>query len=86
MLIAAPAPLDFMSTSSRTLAGMSTSTPADDPARALISLLDTADALPGAAELRARSYDLLNPSCGTCVVDVGCGTGDLARHSRDVDQ
>lgn len=39
----------------------------------LITLLDRADALPGAAELRARIYDLLYP--GSPVVDVGCGAG-----------
>ena len=41
----------------------------------LIALLDTADALPGAAELRARTYDLLAPAPGALVVDVGCGSG-----------
>lgn len=41
----------------------------------LITLLDTADALPGAAELRARTYDLLDPAPGALVVDVGCGSG-----------
>jgi len=42
----------------------------------LIALLDAADRLPGAAELRARSYELLG-SAAPCakVVDVGCGAG-----------
>ncbi|MFD3589346.1 methyltransferase domain-containing protein [Streptomyces sp. NPDC058683] len=45
--------------------------PTDD----LIARLDAADCLPGAEELRARSYDLLGALPGTSVVDVGCGTG-----------
>lgn len=45
--------------------------PADD----LIALLDTADRLPSAVALRARSYDLLNAGPGTSAVDVGCGAG-----------
>jgi ubiquinone/menaquinone biosynthesis C-methylase UbiE len=41
----------------------------------LIRVLDAADALPGAAELRARTYDLLRLEPGSTVVDVGCGSG-----------
>jgi ubiquinone/menaquinone biosynthesis C-methylase UbiE len=47
------------------MAGMST----------LLAILDAADAQPGAAELRARSYELLEPVAGRTVVDVGCGGG-----------
>src|SRR5258706_4287051 len=50
---------------------------------ALIRILDAADALPGAAALRQRSYDLLALSPDAAVVDVGCGAGravaELAR-------
>ncbi|GIG88676.1 methyltransferase domain-containing protein [Plantactinospora endophytica] len=41
----------------------------------LIRLLDAADALAGAAQLRARSYELLRLAPGATVVDVGCGAG-----------
>jgi ubiquinone/menaquinone biosynthesis C-methylase UbiE len=41
----------------------------------LIRVLDAADAMPGAARLRARSYELLQLTPGATVVDVGCGTG-----------
>ncbi|MFK0112133.1 methyltransferase domain-containing protein [Streptomyces sp. NPDC091217] len=41
----------------------------------LITLLDAAERLPGAGELRARSYGLLGAEPGTSVVDVGCGAG-----------
>ncbi|MFE0347108.1 methyltransferase domain-containing protein [Streptomyces griseoluteus] len=41
----------------------------------LIALLDTADRLPGAVALRARSYDLLSAGPGMLAVDVGCGAG-----------
>lgn len=37
--------------------------------------LDAADALPGAAELRARTYELLRLEPGSAVLDVGCGAG-----------
>lgn len=37
--------------------------------------LDAADALPGAAELRARTYELLRLEPGAAVIDVGCGAG-----------
>ncbi|WP_067518206.1 methyltransferase domain-containing protein [Nocardia uniformis] len=42
---------------------------------ALRAILDQVDALPGAAEFRHLSYDLLAPSPGETVVDVGCGAG-----------
>lgn len=66
-----------MLTLSRRLVGMSTriSTDQDADVTPLIRLLDTADALPGAATLRARSYDLLALPAGAAAVDVGCGTG-----------
>ncbi|MBE1491040.1 methyltransferase domain-containing protein [Plantactinospora soyae] len=41
----------------------------------LIRVLDAADAMPGAAELRARTYELLRLAPGATVVDVGCGAG-----------
>ncbi|MEW2402636.1 methyltransferase domain-containing protein [Streptomyces sp. NPDC046862] len=41
----------------------------------LIAVLDAADALPGARELRALSYELLRIEPGTSVADVGCGAG-----------
>ncbi|MDN0199963.1 methyltransferase domain-containing protein [Streptomyces sp. S.PNR 29] len=41
----------------------------------LIALLDATDRLPGASELRARSYDLLGAKPGQSIVDVGCGAG-----------
>ncbi|KAK1185470.1 methyltransferase domain-containing protein [Streptomyces sp. NBS 14/10] len=41
----------------------------------LIALLDAADRLPGAKDLRALSYDLLGAAAGEWVVDVGCGAG-----------
>jgi ubiquinone/menaquinone biosynthesis C-methylase UbiE len=50
----------------------------------LIRVLDAAEATPGAARLRARSYELLRLVPGATVVDVGCGTGravaELAEH------
>ncbi|WP_036323513.1 methyltransferase domain-containing protein [Microbispora sp. ATCC PTA-5024] len=51
-----------------------TDVPADD-LDPLIRMLDVADAVPGAADLRARSYELLGIAPGVSVVDVGCGTG-----------
>jgi ubiquinone/menaquinone biosynthesis C-methylase UbiE len=41
----------------------------------LIRAIDTADLMPAAARLRARSYELLRLPPGATVVDVGCGTG-----------
>ncbi|MFE9614257.1 methyltransferase domain-containing protein [Streptomyces sp. NPDC006012] len=43
--------------------------------QALLARLDAADRLPGAAELRALSYDLFGVGSGGAVVDVGCGGG-----------
>ncbi|MGW1024620.1 methyltransferase domain-containing protein [Streptomyces sp. NPDC002577] len=42
---------------------------------ALIALLDNVDNIPGAVELRARSYELLGIRPGAVVVDAGCGPG-----------
>lgn len=42
---------------------------------ALIALLDIGDSIPGASELRARSYELLGVAPDAAVVDVGCGSG-----------
>jgi len=41
----------------------------------MLQRLDAADALPGAAELRARTYELLRLEPGDAVIDVGCGAG-----------
>ncbi|MFI8438233.1 methyltransferase domain-containing protein [Streptomyces sp. NPDC079020] len=41
----------------------------------LIALLDSADRMPGASELRSLSYALLGAGPGVSVVDVGCGAG-----------
>ncbi|MFC4908721.1 methyltransferase domain-containing protein [Actinomadura gamaensis] len=46
-----------------------------DETDALIRLLDIGDNLPGASELRARSYQLLGIEPDAAVVDVGCGSG-----------
>ncbi|MFG2084920.1 MULTISPECIES: methyltransferase domain-containing protein [unclassified Spirillospora] len=50
----------------------------DDESDALIALLDIADNIPGARELRARSYELLGIAPDAAVVDVGCGSGRAA--------
>ncbi|MFQ6397266.1 methyltransferase domain-containing protein [Nocardia sp. KC 131] len=50
------------------------STP-DSTTATLIQRLDAADLLPGAADLRTLSYDLLHLHPGDPVVDVGCGSG-----------
>ncbi|MEU8730996.1 methyltransferase domain-containing protein [Streptomyces tendae] len=42
---------------------------------ALLAVLDSADRMPDAARLRARSYELLSLVPGSTVVDVGCGAG-----------
>jgi ubiquinone/menaquinone biosynthesis C-methylase UbiE len=51
----------------------------------LIRLLDAAEAMPAAARLRARSYQLLRLPPDATVVDVGCGTAravaELAEHA-----
>lgn len=59
------------------MGGMSidATTASDDATASLIHLLDAADAVPGAAELRAHSYELLRLAPGETVVDVGCGSG-----------
>jgi len=72
--------LDFMSTLSRRLGAMSTA-PSD--IEALIPLLDAVDATPGAAELRARSYELLGATPGSLVVDIGCGAGRAVAELTD---
>jgi ubiquinone/menaquinone biosynthesis C-methylase UbiE len=57
---------------------MSNNTVTDQPhdgVDSLIRILDAANALPGAAGMRVRSYELLNPGPRAGVVDVGCGTG-----------
>jgi SAM-dependent methyltransferase len=41
----------------------------------LIRMLDAADSIAGAADLRVRSYELLSLKPGATVVDVGCGAG-----------
>ncbi|WP_433362436.1 methyltransferase domain-containing protein [Actinoplanes sp. CA-142083] len=41
----------------------------------LIRMLDAAESVPGAAELRLRSYEQLTLKPGATVVDVGCGAG-----------
>ncbi|RFS83404.1 methyltransferase domain-containing protein [Actinomadura spongiicola] len=46
-----------------------------DATDALIALLDLADTLPQASELRERSYEALAITPGAAVVDVGCGAG-----------
>ncbi|MFC6885201.1 MULTISPECIES: methyltransferase domain-containing protein [Actinomadura] len=45
---------------------------------ALIALLDIGDAMPGAVELRERSYELLGLAPDAAVADVGCGAGRAA--------
>ncbi|MER5203730.1 methyltransferase domain-containing protein [Streptomyces sp. NPDC002825] len=42
---------------------------------ALLAVLDAVDRAPGAAALRARSYELLGVTAGTRLLDVGCGGG-----------
>jgi ubiquinone/menaquinone biosynthesis C-methylase UbiE len=62
---------------------MSTDSTAPQPTDALIDLLDVADSQPGAAGLRAHTYDLLQLSAGQAVVDVGCGTGRAVAELAD---
>src|SRR5215813_6476828 len=50
---------------------------------ALITQLDAVDESPGAAALRARSYELLRAVQGTLVVDVGCGAGRAVAELAD---
>jgi SAM-dependent methyltransferase len=49
-----------------------------DDTDALIALLDIGDGIPGASELRTRSYELLGLAPDAAVVDVGCGSGRAA--------
>lgn len=55
------------------MAAMSNNTMND--IESLVPILDAVDALPGAAELRARTYELLDLAPGVLVVEVGCGPG-----------
>ena len=50
---------------------------------ALIPQLDAVDESPGAAALRARSYELLGAAQGAQVVDVGCGAGRAVAELAD---
>lgn len=75
MLKVSFSPLDFMPTLSRSLAVMSKEQEKEKAADDLIALLDASDRLPGVAELRARSYELLGAEPGAPMVDVGCGAG-----------
>ncbi|MGW5563054.1 methyltransferase domain-containing protein [Streptomyces tendae] len=55
---------------------MNRKAPADHrDTEALLAVLDSADRMPGAARLRARSYELLSLVPDSTVVDVGCGAG-----------
>ena len=49
----------------------------------LIAQLDAVDESPGAAALRARSYELLRAARGALVVDVGCGAGRAVAELAD---
>jgi ubiquinone/menaquinone biosynthesis C-methylase UbiE len=49
----------------------------------LIPQLDAVDESPGAAVLRARSYELLHTTQGELVVDVGCGAGRAVAELAD---
>jgi ubiquinone/menaquinone biosynthesis C-methylase UbiE len=60
-----------------------TTTPQPDDTASLIRLLDAVDTLPGAADLRAHTYDLLRASPGQAVVDVGCGAGRAVAELAD---
>ncbi len=58
------------------LASMTSDTEkARDSTDALIRMLDAAENLQAAVDLRLHSYDLLGAGPGTSVVDVGCGAG-----------
>jgi SAM-dependent methyltransferase len=71
-----PAGVDFMSTLSRKLAGMSNYQNArTGDTEALIAMLDAVDERPEARALRAHSYALLGAEPGRRFLDVGCGTG-----------
>ncbi|MFE7558153.1 methyltransferase domain-containing protein [Kitasatospora sp. NPDC057500] len=49
--------------------------PSATPDDELLARLDAADRLPGAEQLRCRSYALLGAGPGSTVLDVGCGAG-----------
>jgi ubiquinone/menaquinone biosynthesis C-methylase UbiE len=49
-----------------------------------IRVLDAAETMPGAAQLRQRSYDLLRLPRRATVVDVGCGTGRAVAELAEV--
>jgi SAM-dependent methyltransferase len=49
-----------------------------------IRVLDAAETMPGAAQLRQRSYDLLRLPRRATVVDVGCGTGRAVAELTEV--
>lgn len=51
---------------------------ADDPAM-FFHILDIQAALPSVVAMRKAALDLLNPVVGGRYVDVGCGTGEVAR-------
>ncbi|SEG94535.1 Ubiquinone/menaquinone biosynthesis C-methylase UbiE [Thermomonospora echinospora] len=51
--------------------------------KALIPQLDAVDDSPGAAELRARSYELLHAAPGALVIDAGCGAGRAVAELAD---
>lgn len=55
----------------------------NEAVQALIPQLDAVEGSPGAAALRARSYELLRPARGALVVDVGCGAGRAVAELAD---
>ncbi len=76
--------LDFKPTLSRRISDMDktqTTGRTSDDTDALIALLDIVDNMPGAGELRARSYELLGiapdapDAPDAAMADVGCGSG-----------
>lgn len=52
---------------------------ADPHAAALIAALDEQASLPAIQRLRATATELLRPRLGDRLLDVGCGTGEVAR-------
>ena len=52
---------------------------ATQQATALIAALDQQASLPAVQRLRATAADLLRPHVGDRLLDVGCGTGEVAR-------
>jgi len=55
----------------------------NEAAEALIPQLDAVEDSPGAAALRARSYELLRAARGALVADVGCGAGRAVAELAD---